>query len=87
MRRLRESGLSAIPISTVHDSIYLDVEHERDLQTITNMCHQVFDDLPINFRKLFGVEWRTPLNCEVHVGPDMKNMEEIGRNDNQMERI
>lgn len=81
-RRLRTLKLhgSVLMISTVHDSIVLDVEDERDYQTLVNLFHQVFDDLPANFRKLFGYEWIVPLTCECKMGMDMKNVTKIGRN-------
>lgn len=63
-------------MSSVHDSIVVDVE-SKYLQIVTNLFHQVFDDLPKNIYKVFGYEWRVPLACEVKYGMNMKEMEKI----------
>lgn len=68
-------------ISTVHDSIVLDVEDERDIQFLVNLFHQVFDDLPINIKRLFGVAWNVPMDCECKVGVNMLAMEKVKRTD------
>lgn len=60
-------------ISTVHDSIVVDTKPEY-VQEVTNIFFDVFDDLPNNLSRAFDYEWKTPLNCEVVVGRDMKNM-------------
>ncbi len=82
-RRLAALSTSGrcLMISTVHDSIVLDVEDERDYQHLINLFHQVFDDLPKNFKKLFGYDWVVPLDCECKMGMDMKNMSKVKRSD------
>jgi DNA polymerase I-like protein with 3'-5' exonuclease and polymerase domains len=72
---------SVILISTVHDSIVCDVEDERDIQAVVNLFHQVFDDIPLNIKRIFGVDWNVPMDCECKIGPDMKNMTKVKRND------
>ncbi len=67
-------------VSSVHDSIVVDA-HGAHLQNITNLFHQVFDDLQKNIKKLYGYEWRTPLACEVKYGPNMKEMTKCLRTD------
>jgi hypothetical protein len=67
-------------ISSVHDSIVVDAP-EHLLQEITNLFHQVFDDLPKNIKALFGYTWKVPLACEVKFGKNMKEMCKIARND------
>lgn len=76
-RRLKESGLSCLLISTVHDSIVCDVEREEDVQAVCNLFYQVFADLPRNLGRLYNLDWNVPLGCEVKFGLDMKSMEEI----------
>lgn len=68
-------------ISTVHDSIVVDVERAEDHQAIVNLFHQVFDDIPENIRRIFGVNWNVPMDCECKIGVDMKNMEKVKRTD------
>lgn len=79
-RRLRASGIPALMVSTVHDSIVVDCE-EQYVQAIVNLFHQVFDDLIPNIKRMFGVDWNVPMAAEVNVGNDEKNMEEWHRND------
>jgi DNA polymerase I len=79
-RRLKMSGIPALLISTVHDSIVVDCE-KKYVPSVTNLFYQVFDDLVDNLNRCFGINWRTPLGCEVKVGMDMLNMEKVERTD------
>lgn len=79
-RRLKASGLPALLVSTVHDSIVVDVE-QKYVQQVVNLFYQVFDDLALNFSKTFKYEWNVPLACEVKIGMDQLNMEKVNRND------
>jgi DNA polymerase-1 len=80
-RRLKASGIPAILISTVHDSIVVDVPDEAYVQPIVNLFHQVFDDIPKNIQKIFKIDWNIPMDCECKIGVDMKNMTKVKRND------
>ena len=75
-RRLSaESSLAkAKLVSSVHDSIVVDAE-EASLTTISKLFHEVFKDLPLNIKRMFGYEWKTPLACEVKYGMNLKDME------------
>jgi DNA polymerase I-like protein with 3'-5' exonuclease and polymerase domains len=79
-RRLKMSGIPALLISTVHDSIVVDCE-SRYVQAVVNLFYQVFDDLVDNIRKTFGYDWQVPLGCEVKMGMDMLNMKVVDRTD------
>lgn len=74
--RWMESGLEGKLISTVHDSIVLDVPSKNVLPA-THMLHQVFADLPRSISKAYGVDWNLPLLCEVGAGPNMKELTEV----------
>jgi hypothetical protein len=82
LNRLRKLGLDKVVllVSSVHDSIVVDAPSHL-LDTITNLFHQVFDDLQANIRKLFKYEWQVPLACEVKYGPNMKQMQKHLRSD------
>jgi hypothetical protein len=67
-------------VSSVHDSIVVDAPSYL-LMTITNLFHQVFDDLQLNIRRAFGYDWKVPLACEVKYGQNMKDMKKVDRND------
>lgn len=79
-RRLKASGIPALLVSTVHDSIVVDVE-KKYVQQIVNLFYQVFDDLALNFSKTFKYEWHVPLACEVKIGMDQLNMKKVDRTD------
>ena len=72
-RRIRDAGIDARLISTVHDSIVWDTQ-EKHLEAIRDICDGVFKDIPANIKKLFNYDWETPMQCESKYGPDMKNM-------------
>lgn len=67
-------------IATIHDSVVVDCPVEL-AQEVVNLFHQVCDDLPKNIKRLFGYEWKTPLDCEASVGPNFKDTVEMKRND------
>ena len=65
-------------ISTVHDSIVLDCE-EKYVDDAIELCYNVFSDLATNLSRMWKVDWNVPIDCEVSVGYNMKDMEEIKR--------
>ena len=67
-------------VNTVHDSIVLDInEKVCDNRVIAKTLHDVFQDIPANFKKLFGVEFNVPMTCEVLYGSNWENMEVINK--------
>lgn len=74
-RRLKASGIIGKSISTVHDSIVIDVEDEYTEQ-VCKLFHEVFNDIPKNFERLFKVPFDLPTKCEVSYGPNLKDMVE-----------
>lgn len=75
-RRFWKSEMEGKLRSTVHDSIVLDTP-SKNVDTSIQMFYDVFEDIPKNFAKLFGVEYNLPLFCEVKIGNDMKNLEKV----------
>jgi hypothetical protein len=75
-KRIKDAGIAARLISTVHDSIVWDTE-EKYLEAIRDICDGVFRDIPANIQKLFGYTWVTPMACESKYGPNMKMMEKF----------
>jgi hypothetical protein len=62
----------------VHDSIVVDInEKVCDNKVVARTMHEVFDDLPKNFEKLFLTPFNVPMECEVLQGQDWENMVEI----------
>lgn len=75
-RRMKKAGLKSLLICTVHDSIVADAVTE-EVKQITDLMMDVFRDIPLNFEKLFGVEFNLPLRCEISIGSNWGNLEEI----------
>jgi DNA polymerase-1 len=63
-------------VNTVHDSIVLDCKAEY-LEIIGQTLHEVFRDIPANFKKLFGSEFNVPMTCEVLYGDNWEEMKEF----------
>lgn len=77
-KRVRQHlGDEVLFISTVHDDIKMDAP-SKYVQDVVDICHAVFDDLIPTIKKCFGYEWVVPMACEVGVGKNMKDMEEVG---------
>lgn len=74
--RWRDSKLEGKLISTVHDSIVLDVP-ESSVMPAKKMIDDVFKDIPMNISKTLGVDWQLPLLCEISVGRNMLDLKEI----------
>lgn len=74
-KRHVNAGISGVLINTVHDSIVVDTER-AEIGRVAELFHGVFDTLPANFKRVFGVEFDLPLRCEVKWGPNQYDMEE-----------
>jgi len=68
-----KSGLEGLLISTVHDSIVLDVP-EKNVMAAKEMVDETFRDMPKSISAAFKVDWNLPLLCEVGYGPNMKDL-------------
>ncbi len=75
-QRLKKAGLQSLLVSTVHDSILLDCPMQ-ETSKVCKLIFNVFDDIPMNFEKIFKVPLDLPLRVEVKIGPDWGTMEEI----------
>ncbi len=72
-KRFKSRGLKGLLISTVHDSIVVDVENEDVFKTC-QLFHEVFDDIPLNFERIFKIPFTLPTKCEVQYGPNLKDL-------------
>jgi len=77
-RRLKASGIPALLVSTVHDSVVVDVAGEYVSQ-IVKLMYEVFDDLVENINRCFKCNWNVPLAAEVKLGPNMLDMKKVDR--------
>ena len=75
--RLKEKE-GVLLVNTVHDSIILDFDEKKhDSTELVKIVDQCFNDVPLNFKKLFGVDFNLPMRVECEVGPDWGNMEKV----------
>ena len=75
-RRFKDANIDGVLVNTVHDSIVVDCP-EASVEKVGRLFHDVFTDIPTNFKRLFGVEFDIPLKCEVSIGNNMKELEEL----------
>lgn len=75
-KSIRESGLECLLISTIHDSIVADCP-EKNVQAVGKMLNDAVEAVPKLCRQVFGYEFSLPLNAEVQVGPNKKDMKEL----------
>lgn len=62
-KRMKRAGLKSKLINTIHDSIIVDILNE-EWYTVNKMVNEVFDDLPLNFERLFGKAFNLPMRVE-----------------------
>lgn len=75
-RRFRKAGIRGVVVATVHDSIVVDI-HPDEFDKVVKIFYSVFEDMPKNFKKIFGIEYNLPIFCEISYGTNMKELTEI----------
>lgn len=76
LRRISNEHIKLV--NTVHDSIIIDFdERKQDVIELVKLVDKCFNDVPLNFKKLFGVDFNLPMRVECEVGKDWGNMEKI----------
>ena len=68
-RRFKAAKLTGVLISTIHDSIVVDVP-TNEVEAVCKLFEDVFRDIPLNYKRIFGVEFPLPCRCEVSYGPN-----------------
>lgn len=65
-------------VNTVHDSILLDFDESiQDTIELVEIVDKCFNDVPINFKKLFNKEFNLPMRVECEVGKNWGEMKKI----------
>lgn len=77
-RRFKEGGFSGKLVSTIHDSIVVDVP-EEEVERVCILFEEVFNDIPANFERIFGIPFDLPTKCEVEVGPNKYDLKPFVR--------
>jgi len=62
--------------ATVHDSIVLDIPRSKQEET-TDAIREVWRELPNIFERTYKSPWNLECRCEIAVGNDLKNLEEV----------
>jgi DNA polymerase I-like protein with 3'-5' exonuclease and polymerase domains len=78
-RRLKASGLPADFICTVHDSLVVDTPDEL-CYNISTMLKDSIELVPTLCRQEFDYEFKLPIWCEISVGPNKRDLQEIKLN-------
>ena len=74
--RMKKLSMKSLLVSTVHDSIVLDCP-KSEVKEVSRLTISVFNDIPKNVKKLFGITLPIPFPGEVKVGHNLKEMEEL----------
>lgn len=75
-RRLKASKLPALLVSSIHDSLVVDVDNDKEVcYNICIMMKKSIEDIPMNFERLFGVKFNLPMKSEITMGVNKKAME------------
>ena len=67
MRRIRKAGCKSELILMVHDSMVFDA-YENEIDTISKISIEVFEELPKICKELFGYTFSVPLTGDVELG-------------------
>lgn len=84
-KRLRESGIPALLVSTIHDSIVVDCPESNQPrvdkldENVYNVCillKESIEAVPQLCKDVWKYDFTLPLTCEVSVGKNKRDMEE-----------
>ena len=74
-RRFKDQQIEGVLISTIHDSIVADVK-SHEVERTCQLFHDVFEAIPLNFKRVFDVDFDLPTRSEVSYGNDKFNLTE-----------
>lgn len=77
-RRLKEGKYNSVLVGTVHDDIRIDCPNE-EVDDVAKICYNVFDDVTLNIKRIWGIEVPIPFPGEVYKGPNFKDLEVVPR--------
>lgn len=78
-RRFKNAGtnISGCLVNTVHDSIVLDLETQKDVDKSIELIYNVLSDFNENFEKIYGVPFDLQIKGEMEVGQNQYDMEVV----------
>lgn len=73
---IKQAGIEALLISTIHDSIVADTPTEN-VQLVGQLLNQAVEDVPMLCKQTFGYDFSLPLTAEVQYGMNKLEMENL----------
>jgi DNA polymerase I-like protein with 3'-5' exonuclease and polymerase domains len=76
--RLKKSGIPALLVSSIHDSLVVDCPVDKGMEVCYNVCRMLkssIEDIPSNFNRIFKLDFNLPMKCEISMGLNKKEME------------
>lgn len=74
-KRLKKQNIPVKWVSTVHDSIDIDVDNDPKVcYTVCKTIDESIRDVPKNFENLFGIKFDLPVNIEIGYGPNLATL-------------
>lgn len=74
-KRLKASGLEALFIQTIHDSLVVDCP-SKNVEAVGKLLRESIEVVPQRCLETFGYEFSLPLTSEILVGPNKKDLKE-----------
>lgn len=75
-KRLKESGLEVLLVSTIHDSIIADCP-SKNVEAVGHILNKAVEAVPKLCKQVFGYEFSLPLSSEVQFGKNKKEMQDL----------
>lgn len=75
MRLIREAGIEALLVMTVHDSLVVDTP-SKNIDLVARLITKAIDNCPRMCYTNWSHTFSLPLTCEVSVGPSKAELEE-----------
>lgn len=75
-KRLKASGLEALFIQTIHDSLVVDTPY-KNVYTISKMLTESVEAVPRLCLETFGYNFSLPLTSEILIGPNKRVLQEF----------
>lgn len=77
-RRLQPYSDRVFMINTVHDSLKFDMNTSlREALEVGKIVKSSFQDIPANFKRIYGRDFLVPMDCDMHVGVNYSWMHKI----------
>lgn len=75
-KRLKASGLEALFIQTIHDSLVVDCP-SKNVEAVGKLLRESIEVVPQRCLEVFGYPFSLPLTCEIQYGPNRLDMKEL----------